>query len=225
MHTSNISIDEIIRSKRKTIALIVDMDGRVIVRAPSNATSKQIEEFIDEKEEWIRSKKEMADKLPRVLPKAYITGEDFYYLGRSYPLEIVDEQSKPLILTEKFLLTRTALPHAEEIFTRWYKNQARRVITQRVEKFAKENGFVYKRIRITSAKTRWGSCSSKDSLNFTWRLVMAPIYAIDYVVIHELVHLEEKNHSKAYWYKVKKLMPDYKYRRSWLHDHGQTLTL
>ncbi|MCK5429111.1 MAG: M48 family metallopeptidase, partial [Anaerolineales bacterium] len=129
------------------------------------------------------------------------------------------------ILTEKFLLTQTALTHAEEIFTRWYKNQARRVITQRVEKFAKENGFVYKRIRITSAKTRWGSCSSKDSLNFTWRLVMAPIYAIDYVVIHELVHLEEKNHSKAYWYKVKKLMPDYKYRRSWLHDHGQTLTL
>jgi predicted metal-dependent hydrolase len=225
MKTSKIDIDEIIRTQRKTIAIIVDMNGRVIVRAPLNAPSKQIEAFINEKEEWIRSKKVMADELPKIQPKEYVTGEEFYYLGRTYPLEIVGEQSKPLILSEKFLLSNSVRSKAEEVFTKWYKVQARRVITERVEKFAKGNGFVYERIRITRARTRWGSCSSKGSLNFTWRLVMAPLFAIDYVVIHELVHLAEKNHSKVYWNIVKNLMPDYRERKSWLNENGQSLTL
>lgn len=220
-----IHIDKIIRSKRKSIAIIVDMDGNVIVRAPYKATSKLIDAFIKEKEGWIRSKKEIANKIPRLKPKEFVSGEGFLYLGEVYPLAIVDEQSEPLVLTEKFLISKSVLPEAKEVFTHWYKNQAKQVITERVETFAKENGFVCKRIRITSAKTRWGSCSSKGSLNFTWRLVMAPQLAIDYVVVHELVHLKVKNHSKEYWNRVEQIMPDYKERRAWLYDNGQLLHL
>ena len=124
-----------------------------------------------------------------------------------------------------FLLARAALPYAEDVFTAWYKKQARQVITERVEKYAELYGYVYKRIRITSARTRWGSCSSKGSLNFPWRLVMAPMHIIDYVVIHELVHIKEQNHSKVYWNKVEQIMPDYKERRAWLNDYGHLLNL
>lgn len=225
MNNSRIFVDKIIHSNRKSIALIVGLDGSIIVRAPYKATSKQIDAFIKEKEGWIRSKKEIADKLPRFKPNEFVSGEEFLYLGELYPLAVVDKQPEPLVLSEKFLISKSALPKAKEVFINWYKNQAKRVITERTEMFAKENGFTYKRIRITNAKTRWGSCSSKGSLNFTWRLVMAPQQVIDYVVVHELIHLKVRNHSKEYWNKVIQIMPDYKERRTWLHDNGQLLYL
>lgn len=218
-------IDKIIRSKRKSIAIIIDMDGKVIVRAPYNASTKQINNFIDDKKDWIRSKKQTAEKLPRSRPKEFIFGEEFLFLGYPYLLEIVDQQPSPLILNERFLLSRSALPNAKDVFTKWYKKQAKKVITDRVTKFAQEFNFDFQRIRITSAKTRWGSCGSKGSLNFTWRLVMAPQSVIDYVVVHELVHIKVKNHSKEYWQQVEKIMPDYKLQKTWLNDNGQLLSI
>ena len=218
-------IDKIIRSKRKSIAIIIDMDGKVIVRAPYKASTKQINNFIDDKKDWVRSKKQTAEKLPRSRPKEFIFGEEFLFLGHPYLLEIVDKQPTPLILNERFLLSRSALPNAKDVFTKWYKKQAKKVITDRVSKFAQEFNYDFQRIRITSAKTRWGSCGSKGSLNFTWRLVMAPQSVIDYVVVHELVHIKVKNHSKEYWQQVEKIMPDYKLQKSWLNENGQLLTI
>ena len=220
-----INIDKIIRSKRKSIAIIVDMDGKVIVRAPNKATSLQINAFINEKEGWIRSKKQIVENLPRSKPKKFISGEEFLYLGNPYILEIVDEQSIPLILNDRFTISRFALPNAKDVFTKWYKKQAKKVVSERVTKLAQDFNFEYQRIRITSAKTRWGSCGSNGSLNFTWRLVMAPQSIIDYVVVHELVHLKVKNHSKKYWLGVENIMPDYREYRTWLNDNGQILTL
>lgn len=225
MCNSSISIDKIIRSKRKSIALIVGIDGSLIVRAPYKTTSKQIEAFVKEKEGWIRSKKEIATKLPRYKPKEFMPGEEFIYLGEVYTLVLVDEQSEPLVLSEHFLLLRSVVLNAKEVFTQWYKNQAKQVITARVNIFAEKYDFEYKRINITSAKTRWGSCSSKGSLNFTWRLVMAPQDVIDYVIVHELAHLKINNHSMEYWRELEQIMPDYRDRKNWLNDNGQLLNL
>lgn len=225
MCNSSISIDKIIRSKRKSIALIVGIDGSLIVRVPYKTTSKQIEAFVKEKESWIRSKKEIANKLPRYKPREFIPGEEFIYLGEVYTLVLVDEQSEPLILSEHFLLLRSTVLNAKEVFTQWYKNQAKQVITARVNIFAEKYDFEYNLINITSAKTRWGSCSSKGSLNFTWRLVMAPQDVIDYVIVHELAHLKIKNHSMEYWREVEQIMPDYRDHKNWLNDNGQLLNL
>jgi hypothetical protein len=95
----------------------------------------------------------------------------------------------------------------------------------RAAELARKNGFRYATIRITSAKTRWGSCGSSGSLNFPWRLVMAPLDVIDYVIVHELVHLRIRNHSKRYWEAVKRIMPDYKARLDWLKQNGHRLQL
>jgi hypothetical protein len=111
------------------------------------------------------------------------------------------------------------------VFKAWYRQQASRVISERVTGYAAQNGFSYQRVNITGARTRWGSCSARGSLNFTWRLVMAPIRVIDYVVVHELVHLKHKNHSKAFWDEVKRLMPEYQQQIKWLYEHGHTLRL
>jgi predicted metal-dependent hydrolase len=94
-----------------------------------------------------------------------------------------------------------------------------------VDHYASQYGFQYKKIGITSAQTRWGSCSANGSLNFSWRLILAPMEAVDYVVVHELVHTVHHNHSRRFWQKVGKIMPDYKERRKWLRKNGQRLIL
>ncbi len=138
---------------------------------------------------------------------------------------IVDNQQLPLTLSDQFYLSASGLPHAGAVFKAWYTQQAFQVISERVQWFAAQNGFDYGRVKITEARTRWGSCGRGGSLNFSWRLVMAPLPVIDYVVVHELVHLQEKNHSKAFWMKVKLLMPDYQRHINWLNANGYLLTI
>ncbi len=219
-------IDQIIRTKRKSIALIVEPDGRLVVRVPMRISDADIQTLVKQKERWIREKqKQVKDQSIKSKPKVYMDGEEFLYLGKSYQLKIVADLNPALVLSRKFYLSRWALPKAEIVFTEWYREQARAVISERVKLYAARQGFRYRKIRITSARTRWGSCSSMGNLNFTWRLVMAPPDVIDYVVVHELAHLRVNNHSKEFWNQVERIMPGYKQRLKWLKDNGRKLTL
>ncbi len=107
----------------------------------------------------------------------------------------------------------------------WYKHQAVEIIRKRVEWFTELYALEYKSIKLTDAKKRWGSCGPSNSLNFSWRLIMAPMEVIDYVIVHELCHTVEKNHTKDYWVKVKTIIPDYMKRRDWLEKNQQMLDL
>jgi predicted metal-dependent hydrolase len=181
-----IEINEIVRSKRKTLALIVKPDGSLVVRAPLRTPERSIWEFIEKHADWIEKKKaETLAALPPV-PRQYVPGELFMYLGNAYQLKIVRGQKIPLILEETFKLADASQSNATVAFERWYRAQARQIMNDRVNLYANQYSFQYKKIGITSAHTRWGSCSANGSLNFSWRLIMAPIEAIDYVVVHEL---------------------------------------
>ncbi len=221
-----IVIDQVIRTRRKTIALIVRRDGSLVVRAPLRTTDETIRLLVEKKAGWITSRQELARSSYRQLkPKKYLSGEEFWYLGTLYPLEIIDRLRPPLELDGSFRLSRSALPKAAAVFERWYRQQAFQVLSERAQAIASRHGFSYKRIRISSARTRWGSCSSRGTLSFTWRLVMAPLPVIDYVVVHELVHLQLKNHSREFWRRVGTLMPDYKQEMEWLEANGDLLSL
>jgi predicted metal-dependent hydrolase len=220
-----VKVDQIIRSKRKTLALIVRPDGSLIVRAPLRTAEKSIREFIETHAEWVVKKQAEALAALPAAPKQYIPGEMFMYLGNAYPLELVKGQKEPLLLEENFKLATSVQDNARLAFERWYRAQARQILTERVDLYANQYGFQYKRIGITSARTRWGSCSANGSLNFSWRLILAPLEAVDYVVVHELVHTVFHNHSKRFWKKVETIMPDYKERRKWLRKNGQQFTL
>ncbi|MCJ7531870.1 MAG: M48 family metallopeptidase [Anaerolineales bacterium] len=221
-----IKINKIIRTKRRTIALVIERDGSLVVRAPLRATNARIQEVVKEKADWVLAKQKLVKTVYlKTKPKEYVNGEGFWYLGKTYPLEIVNHAKLPLVLDRRFHLSQAALPKARSVFKNWYRKQATQIISERVLLYASRNGFTYDKIRITSARTRWGSCTSRSTLCFTWRLVMAPMAVIDYVVVHELVHLQEKNHSKSFWGKVKALMPDYKRQIAWLKANGHLLTL
>jgi predicted metal-dependent hydrolase len=219
-------IDQIVRSRRKSFALIIQRDGSLVVRAPLRASDRQIRELVQKKEKWIIAKQEAARQTyATIRPREYVNGENFLYLGKSYKLAIVDGNQPFLTFEDQFYLAKSALPQADAVFKAWYTQQARQIISERAAWYAAQNGFVYQRVNITGARTRWGSCGARGSLNFTWRLVMAPLRVIDYVVVHEVAHLKHKNHSKAYWEEVKRLMPDYQQQIKWLKANGHTLRL
>lgn len=220
-----IKIDRIIHSRRKSFALVIEPDGSLTVRAPLRASRSQIERLVQEMSAWIQAKQAwLKSQPPSASPKIYADGEPFYYLGEAYPLEIVPAASPALRLEDgRFKLARRSLGQAAQVFEAWYRAQARRVIGEQAQRRAAELGLVYRSLRITSARTRWGSCGAKGTLNFSWRLVMAPPPVIDYVIIHELVHLEIKNHSPAFWDRVRQHMPDYKQHVAWLKANGRRL--
>jgi len=219
-----IKIDQIIHSRRKSVAIIIQADGKLVVRAPLRLSNAHIQDFVLSKTDWILS--QQAKAASRQAPvHAFTSGDTFLFLGKTIPLEITENSARSLTLDSCFLLRSSDQPQAREIFTKWYKQQARQVFTSRVQFFAQQYTFNYSKIRLSSARTRWGSCNSKGSLSLTWRLVMAPMEIIDYVIIHELVHLEIQNHSSTFWKKVQEYLPDYKIRRTWLKEHGSLLNL
>jgi predicted metal-dependent hydrolase len=219
----SIPIDKIIRTSRKTIALIVQRDGTLVVRAPTHMPEYHIRDFVEKHEGWI-VKTRGSLRSSSIPEKKYVEGETFFYLGKSFPLRIFPSHKKALTFNgEYFQMNSSSFNDAEKNFKKWYKIQARRFLEENVRLLALQFGFTYNNIRISSARTRWGSCSSKNTLSFTYRLIMAPPEVIRYVVIHELVHTKIKNHSKSFWGAVGKILPDYKKYRTWLKKYGSML--
>lgn len=224
-------IYSIIRSSRriKTIAIEVNRDMEVIVRAPVHTSCGEIDRFVKQKHQWLRRQiLRLKDLSNQQRHRTFAAGEEFLYLGESYTLKIYegDGHGDALILKgEKFLLRHDAHKFARILFQLWYQRQARLHFLQRVGHFGLLLGLEPRKVTIGNAKSRWASCSPDDGLRFSWRLIMAPPEVIDYVVVHELCHLRVRNHSRAYWLSVEEILPDHKKQRDWLKKNGRLLTI
>ena len=221
-----IRIDKLIRSKRRTIALEIARDASLIVRAPFRTSLNFIEKVVFKKRFWIKEKQEFVrDRRQTIVSKEFVSGEGFLYLGDMYKLELVDVSDMPIAFNNGFQILRNYLDVAKEILTAWYKEQAYQKVSERVHWYSSLSGLKYNKIKISDAQRRWGSCSAKGNLNFSWRLIMAPLRVIDYVVVHELAHLEEKNHSKRFWNKIKIMLSDYEQHKEWLKENRHLLDI
>jgi len=222
-----IIIDKIYRSKRRTFSLEISAKGELIVRAPKRATDSEIRKLVTRKSKWIiKTKQKVEQKISKVTKKDFKTGESFLFLGRKYNLVVINDGDYPLFFNnESFLLSKEYHNYAREIFIQWYKEQACTIIKERASYYSNLSGLRYNKIGITNAKRRWGSCSAKNNLNFSWRLIMAPLSVIDYIIIHELAHIKEKNHSKKFWHFVESILPNYKNQDRWLKENGHLFVL
>jgi predicted metal-dependent hydrolase len=219
-------IDKLIRSKRRSIGLQIGPDATLIVRAPDWAKMPDIKEVVVQHADWIQKKQTEASKEQHNPPiRHFVAGEEFPYLGKYYKLHITSDTQYALTFDEAFYLSAKYQQVGSQVFKRWYKLRAKYIISQRVQLFATRTNLHYGRIGITNASKRWGSCSYKGNLNFAWRLVLAPIESVDYVIAHELAHLEVKNHSKRFWDRVETIYPGYEQYRKWLREHGRFLTI
>ena len=215
---------KLVRSRRRTIALTVSTDQEVTVRAPLRMPKLFIEEFVEEKREWLRRTLEYMGSRPKAPKKTFADGEPFLYMGNPYPLSIVP--GRGLRLEERgFMLGAESRSRAKEAFAAWYREEARRELTVLTEQYAKMFKHRYRRIRITGARHRWGSCSVRGNINFAWRLIMAPRFVCEYVVAHELAHLRHHNHGAAFWNEVQRMFSRTDEARAWLKDHSRFMTL
>ena len=221
---------QLIRSKRrrKTISLHIKEGGKIVIRAPYKASKREIEQFIREKEAWVVEKLAEENERKKELQKAFVPGEKFLYLGEWYPLEIdeFDHRGLPLKLSfGNFVLDRDHVREARDLFIEWYKRAAKEKIEGRLRYYSDRFQLFARGTKITSAKSRWGSCSRDNRLSFSWRIIMAPLRIIDYILVHELVHIKEKNHSRNFWAALEKILPDYRERKVWLKKNGHWLWL
>ena len=222
---TDIPIEKIIRSHRRSVALIITPEARLIVRAPLKAPSEVITAVIREKEGWIRKKLAEMKTRPPATVHLYEEGEIFYFLGRAYPLHIVDDGRVAVERTDRLCVSCPPGTERAGWIKRWYVLEAEKEIRSRCMWFSMTTGYTPASIRISDARGRWGSCTSRGGLNFSWRLIQAPLEIVDYVIVHELVHLAHHDHSRRFWNRVREIMPDYERRRQWLRENERLLRI
>ena len=220
-----IPISKIIRSRRRSVALVISHDATLVVRAPMRTPLSYIEKLVAEKATWIEKKMREFERHPKANKKTFFEGEEFLYLGKKYKLALTDGLKIETTDDFELLFPKVFLWRARQRMHDWYKKQALKEIIERTKIIAEKLNLKYSSIKISNAKTNWGSCGPKNSLNFNWRLIMAPEAVVDYVIIHELMHIPEKNHSRKFWDKVAAVMPEYKTARKWLRENSKVLTL
>jgi len=214
----------VVYSKRKTVSIEVTINGALIVRAPFFISYDEIQRIVLKHKKWIKEKLSYAKDLPYTSKNRFISGEYFWYLGSTYKLNIVDKQNKHLVFkNNEFYLNGDVKDRAKDIFVDWYKKETLKIVQEKANFYAAECGVSFKGIRVTSAEKRWGSCSINNSINFSYRVAMTPVFVIDYIIVHELCHIKEHNHSKSFWNHVINIMPDYKIAKEWLRDNGYAL--
>ncbi len=218
MRVSTITPDEIIRSRRKTLVITIDSFGRVIVRAPYHCSEARIFAFLEEKQAWILKQKAKIEGAGIRLPSENLEGFEFFLLGKKHILRLTDE--KNIRYDGENAVVYLPKDGARERLVKWLKENAKRIFTAVTAQKAREMQTEYTSVQVNSARGRWGSCSAKNALHYSFRLIYAPKDVVEYVVIHELAHTKHKNHSKDFWAEVAKYAPDWKRKRNWLKERG-----
>ena len=223
---------QLIRSKRRTIAISFDRDGNLIVKAPLWVSLCDIESFLLQKTDWItqtgeRLKQSRQEEKSKRLPLE--NGDIVWYLGEKRILSIMREERKTGRI--KCAMDRIIMwiPYDAgyefklALLEKWYRKEAGILLNEKAEEFADLLHVTYQTIHIKDQKSRWGSCSGRGNLNFNWRIIMAPEPVCDYVVIHELCHLVHMNHSQEFWKLVESICPNYQQYKKWLKNNADTL--
>lgn len=211
-------------ARAKRLRITVGSRGVTVV-APKYLPDPEIKAFVNEKKEWIYTRVKEFRLLKEEL---FAGGKIFYLKGKKYFLEVRHHNSGQLIVLvedDKLVVylpgtRKNMAPNYEKKLKEWYRQLAKDTIAARLSYFSNKIDVQYNSFTIKDQKTRWGSCSGKKNLNFSWRLIMAPPEVLDYVIVHELCHLVHLNHSPAFWHLVKSYLPDYAKSKSWLADNG-----
>ena len=211
---------KIIKSNRRSIALIIENNGDFIVRAPIKADEKFIYKFINQKSDWIiKKRKQQIENQPKPLNIEELS--TIFILGKEYIIKL-NENTRVKVADNNIYVPRD---NSKEKLISYLKKLAKTIITNEVDDICNKFNFNYASISINSAKTRWGSCSGSNKLHFTYKLMLCPMDVVDYIVIHELCHTKVKNHSQKFWRLVESYYPDYKNCEKWLKQNRAIVEL
>ena len=214
---------ELTRSNRRTLALTLTREGSLIARAPLRMPLSQIEAFIAEKRDWVeKTRARLASLPPQQQPLTFADGAVLPYLGGQ--LTLCRAQVAHVAMRDGRLLVPLAAADLAPV-CRWADAQARRVLSERLNALTQAVRLHPTTLRISRARGRWGSMSTRGTLSLNRSLLFCPPEIIDYVIVHELCHIEHANHSPAFWALVERHMPDYRARRAWLKAHNSLIAV
>ncbi len=209
----------------RSLRLRVFDDGRVVLTAPVRAPQRLIDDFLTDHQDWLTEK--LAES---AVKQSALTAErdQLFFRGQEYQFRLAVSQAKKAgtkLVANQLVVTAPAEDHAtvRSLLEKWYRLQATKRFTERVPLLADLVGRDVTRVTIRDQRTRWGSCSSRNTISLNWRLIMAPDSVSDYVIYHELAHLTHMNHSNRFWSLVEQYVPDYKSAETWLKKHQKLL--
>ena len=212
--------------KRRKLTITVERDRSVIVHAPEGTSDTKIQQVVEAKRRWIYEKIGHPQKyqdLPHAPGKELVSGESALYMGRHYRIEVVKTGLDEIQFKHGFLIPAAHTENRQEVLREWYIQRAKDKVIPRVKFHAIQLGVDYAGVKIVDNLYRWGSCTVKSNVNFNWRLIKAPMFVIDYVIIHELAHLIEGNHTPRFWNIVRTQSPTMEKAKAWLKENGQLL--
>ena len=223
---------EVVRTKRERTASFQVWDNRVKIIVLGHLSQKRIDDLNQKRLVWIRRKLKQSAEIKPGKEKEYVNGESFSYLGRNYRLKIIeDAESSEVKLRNGYF--EVSLPKRvkadrrietiRSMLSQWYAEYALGRLTEKTDRYANILKVRPKSLKVRDYKSRWGSCSSVGDISYNWRIIMAPHAVKDYVVVHELCHLIEHNHSPQYWKQVERITPDWKEHQQWLRENGKQL--
>ena len=224
------------RSNRKSMGIAIERDGAIIVTASHQAKFNEIEKFVSEKKIWIYQKLAKKKTLNREKPRReFVNGQGFLYLGKNYRLKLIDNGKmksarSPNVTVLRlwhgyFELAESEKANARNHFISWYRKQIKEQLKARIPRYDKRIGVTVKDTRILDLGHRWASCGRNGVINFNWRAVMAPVWVLDYILVHEMVHHIERGHTDRFWRLVSRVIPDYEEHALWLNETGADLDL
>ncbi|MBK8536621.1 MAG: M48 family metallopeptidase [Candidatus Competibacteraceae bacterium] len=211
-------------AKRKQLTITVERDRSVIIHAPESTSEEKIRQIVESKRQWIYGKTTHTQKyreLPHPPGKELVNGESALYLGRHYQIEITLDSATEIRFEQRFLILASFSGERKQVLRNWYIDRAKEKILPRAKKFASDLGVEFANAKIVDNRYRWGSCTTKDNINFNWRLIKAPMYVLDYVIVHEITHLLEANHTPRFWNIVRAQSPKMEKAKQWLLENGQ----
>lgn len=225
------------RFDSKDITVIVEWLNGVKVTAPHDITEQQLQELLHKKAPWILSKWKAFDEITdKPAPKEFVSGEKFSYLGRNYRLKLyrhTDINKVDLVFYRGRFTGHVPASFSEDeknnalssAFKNWYLTQGEKKVPQRLKIYTEKMNITPGSIKLKEQKRRWGTCTPNGNIYVNWRIMMAPLPIVDYLLVHELAHLKYPNHSKDFWQLVRSIVPDYEQRKEWLRINGPRLSI
>jgi predicted metal-dependent hydrolase len=223
-------VAQVSRTDRSKSATIKVEEGTVVVVVPRTLTPERIKKLLDDKTQWIKQKIALHPQAKIATEKQYVSGEAFSYLGRNYRLKVTEGELTPIKLVQGCLAISVPKDESQHrmiryALTSWYRRRAELKLREKLIRYSPIVGVETNGYKVKSFQSRWGSCTPRGRVDFNWKIIMAPNRVVDYVVVHELCHLKQHDHSPQFWKLVESIMPDYAECKEWLRVNGASLMI
>ena len=217
-------------NRKRTIALQVK-NNKLIIKTPRNVSKKTLVDLIKKKQHWIKQRAIMNFEEQNLKNREFIDNDKFYFRGDEYHLSLILGRKEAVKIEGGLLLVSYVDDKSirrgtiKRILEDWYLQESTKILKARTEELAQQMRVQPFEITVKNYNSKWGSCTANNKISYNWRIIMAPDYIIDYLIVHELSHIIEPNHSKNFWYQVENYCKDFQKKRKWLRENGHKLVL